>query len=54
MKCGQCGAPTFSLVGDRCKFCRREGLVARLWWWLHPDLMRRVRWRQNFRAGGWW
>lgn len=54
MTCGKCGSPTGAMIGWRCLYCGREGILAKLMWWLSPEWMRRVRWRQNLKAGGWW
>jgi hypothetical protein len=55
--CSKCGSPTgwgiYAAHSLFCRFCSREGLVQRLLWRVCPDLMRRVRWRQNLREGGW-
>ncbi len=53
MKCHKCGSPCGIMIGHRCNFCENEGTLARLGWWLWPDMMLRLRWRQNLRSGGW-
>jgi hypothetical protein len=53
MVCDKCRAPTGTRYGGLCNYCAYEGRWAKLLWRLAPAFMRRRRWKQNLRKGGW-